>query len=714
MIQDPTNDPIVERKVGNKLLQMRASHKLPSYYDAFPFFYDRALPRIAEKIGKIDGSLNLIDIGANIGDTVSLITDKVDGSFLCVEGDEQFLPFLKKNLEGLKKSKIVIEESFCGESPDQSESLKIRHENGTARLEIDREADGHGGVKLKSLDDIIDEHPYFKKTNLLKTDTDGFDANILRSGRKFLKGTKPVIHFEFDPELYSVNGEDPSAIFDFLYKNGYREALVYDNFGIPIKVIDMADEKEVRGLLAMIDKKKIYYYDILTVHRSKEERYRSLFDSELLSSVSLLDALLNLTKTHLDSAEASLGSTKLQLDSAVIELASAKADLISKANELNEIYYSRGWRFVMYAREILNHLIPKEGARRKTVAFFYGISKKSVKKMLGIKGKIATLFSRGGHHAAISRPKKERKINRQSKKIVFVGHSFHKKTRSTAFMIDYLRQSFEVKEILDESWIGKTRPDLSFVDETYLAVIFWQLVPPENVIQSIKNDNIIYFPMFDDSGGLDLGFWNDYRGLKVVNFSKTLHDKLVNWGFESIYVQYFPKPDKFTPGNKNEVFFWQRLSHLNINIVAKLFGNGDFKIHLHKAVDPGQGFVQPSRVLEKKFKITYSDWFEDKAEMLNLIKQKGIYVAPREFEGIGMSFLEAMAIGKAVIAVNNPTMNEYIEDGKNGYLFDLRHPKGIDLSDIEQVQKSTYEFMQKGYAQWEKDKASIVEFIRQS
>ena len=95
-----------------------------------------------------------------------------------------------------------------------------------------------------------------------------------------------------------------------------------------------------------------------------------------------------------------------------------------------------------------------------------------------------------------------------------------------------------------------------------------------------------------------------------------------------------------------------------------------------------------------------------------LIRQKGIYVAPRDLEGIGMSFLEAMAMGKAVIAVDNPTMNEYIEDGKTGYLFDLKNPKKIDLSNIEQVQKNAFDFMREGRKKWEKDKEKIIDFIK--
>jgi glycosyltransferase involved in cell wall biosynthesis len=428
---------------------------------------------------------------------------------------------------------------------------------------------------------------------------------------------------------------------------------------------------------------------------------------KLSSVLSVLDT----TKSQLDTTKSQLDTTKSQLDTTKSQLDTTKSQLYLRVNELNTIYYSRGWRFLMYLRKILSLVIPKESIRRKFVAFVYNLCKKGIKFFLKIIGVIFSLSLKIKNH--FNDPKfYMRKINKKSNKIVYVGHSYHNKTKSTSFLIEYLKEHFDVEVILDESWIGKPFPDLSFVDESYLAVIFFQLLPPKDVIKNIKNDNLINFPMYDATAGLDLNYWNNYRNLKIVNFSKTLHNRLQGWGLESIYLQYFPKPVNFNPGHTKEVFFWQRLTHLNINTVVKLFRGTSFKIHLHKVIDPGQEFIKPSKEVEKKFKITYSDWFETKDEMLDVIKQKGIYVAPREYEGIGMSFLEAMAMGKAVIAVDNPTMNEYISSGVTGYLFDLKNPKEIDLSNIEQVQKNSYEFMRDGFKKWEKDRQKIINFIK--
>ena len=72
-------------------------------------------------------------------------------------------------------------------------------------------------------------------------------------------------------------------------------------------------------------------------------------------------------------------------------------------------------------------------------------------------------------------------------------------------------------------------------------------------------------------------------------------------------------------------------------------------------------FLHPTKEQQDRFKITYSEWFDTREKIFAVIRRKGIYIPPCELEGIGMSFLETTAMGKAVIAVNNPTMSEYIK-----------------------------------------------------
>ena len=275
-------DPEIKVKIGNKYMFMNMSHTLPINYYRFSN-YDRALPRICEKLKNIDNKLYVVDIGANIGDTVSLITDIVSGNFLCIEGDEKFIPFLEKNTKQIDTtSNILIERCYCGNETE--EKMSIDRANGTAKIIKTDVMENNKNVvlnlEIRSLDKIIENYPDFKDSNILKIDTDGFEIDILSSGKQFIKNSKPLLYFEYTPELYVQNQQDPKIIWEILKECGYKEALVYDNFGCAIEIINIDNQEKINELINKIDKKNIYYYDILTYHNSNN-KYSKILEAEL-------------------------------------------------------------------------------------------------------------------------------------------------------------------------------------------------------------------------------------------------------------------------------------------------------------------------------------------------------------------------------------------------------------------------------------------------
>lgn len=296
-------------------------------------------------------------------------------------------------------------------------------------------------------------------------------------------------------------------------------------------------------------------------------------------------------------------------------------------------------------------------------------------------------------------------------KIVFIAHSYHKKTKSSDFMVEYLKEFYDVEVVYDDEWETGNKIDWGNFDSKYYAVVVWQVFPENEDFKNIPNQNVIFFPMYDQAIRWKFSKWHECKNFKIINFSLALHKKLQKWGFNSMYIQYFVEPKEFTPGIDDEVFFWQRLTKINIKTVKKLFRKSNIKLHIHKAIDPGQKFISPIPEDEKNFNITYSEWFDTKDEMENIKKTKGIYIAPRYFEGIGMSFLEAMAQGKVVIANNQPTMNEYIKNGETGFLCDFNFPKPIKLLNLEKIQQNTYAFAKKGYENWLLDRKKIIDYI---
>ncbi|MGE5558188.1 MAG: glycosyltransferase [Bacillota bacterium] len=297
------------------------------------------------------------------------------------------------------------------------------------------------------------------------------------------------------------------------------------------------------------------------------------------------------------------------------------------------------------------------------------------------------------------------------KKIVLVDHSFHMKTKSSQFIIDLLKERYDVEIIWDTYWKDGIEADLSFVDESHYAVVFWQSLLPVS-LKNLTCKNIVFFPMYDACCSLGADYWYSIRHVKIMNFSKTLFLKLKGFGFQTMYAQFFPPPVCNNGFNDLSLFFWNRTNDVTWRVVKKIIQNADVSsIHIHKAIDPFYDFIAPSAADERKYHITYSDWFASRDDYLGAVKNKSIYIAPRRLEGLGFSFLEAMAMGRAVVAADNPTMNEYIRHGVNGYLFSLKYPRPIDFGNLRLIQRNAFHSIAEGRKKWEAEKDKIYEFI---
>ncbi len=310
-------------------------------------------------------------------------------------------------------------------------------------------------------------------------------------------------------------------------------------------------------------------------------------------------------------------------------------------------------------------------------------------------------------------------------KVAFIDHSFHKKTAATCFLIDILKKNYEVEVFWDESWDRGPRVDLRSISQnSFNPIIFFQIVHyPEEEIYFLKDRNVIVFPMFDASPNLFDHFWRKYTYIsevKFVNFSKTLHQRQKKLGFESRYFQYFLPPDKSArqrPDPKGlKGFFWQRTNRITWNHIRELIKNTNFKsIVLHSAVDPpGFDLVLPAEEEIKKYNIKITRWFNRKEDYSRLVRDADVYFAPRAAEGIGMSFLEAMAMGKCVVAADNPTMNEYISHGKTGLLYDPDNPGPLDFSNIEEISLNAQKYIEEGRQRWLESEKELLDFIQET
>ena len=207
--------------IDDKKIILPPGHLLSFYESVYPK-YDRFLPTVISKIKENDV---IIDIGANVGDTLfRLLNINTKPYYYCIEADNLFFEYLQKNKRSLDtniQNKIVLIKSLVG---DQLKGNLSETTTGTKSL-----IESDLGIKSKKLDDIIMEYK-IKNIKLIKVDVDGYDYNILFSAINELKNNKPDIFFEYMP-LDESGKKNYLRLIEKLNEIGYSNWTMLDNYG---------------------------------------------------------------------------------------------------------------------------------------------------------------------------------------------------------------------------------------------------------------------------------------------------------------------------------------------------------------------------------------------------------------------------------------------------------------------------------------------------
>ncbi len=260
-------DPVVRYKINGVMLKMPMSQMTPKFMKENPN-YDRQLPKICEQIKeKVGRNLSIIDVGANIGDTVINIGMK-DAKYLLVEGCSKYYELISDNLQNNYNYKL--EKCFLGDAGSATGTYKIITDHGTACLSPVTDTNENSSITI-TLDDLLRKYPF--APDILKIDTDGFDFAVMRGAEDTLRTHKPYIYFEWGIEDLIKNNEDPVSIWNYLNNLGYKKAYIYDNFGSLLTVISTDDYEALKLLSNYIinaKPRKIWYYDVLLINECKK------------------------------------------------------------------------------------------------------------------------------------------------------------------------------------------------------------------------------------------------------------------------------------------------------------------------------------------------------------------------------------------------------------------------------------------------------------
>lgn len=215
-------NPLVRYDLDGASLLLPLEHNLPLYRQEYPQ-YSTNIPRIAAYLQTKYPTLKIIDVGANIGDTAVMLRHKVKSPILCIEGSERYFPLLKANTAHVPD--VTLAQVFVHVT-DEIKDVSFHYAGGTASFCADQQGEP---MKTQSLTSILTEYPQFSDAKFIKIDTDGLDICIIRSAIPLLGQLKPVLFFEYVPQLSTC--EPMLSIFAELHHIGYETVIIYDNLG---------------------------------------------------------------------------------------------------------------------------------------------------------------------------------------------------------------------------------------------------------------------------------------------------------------------------------------------------------------------------------------------------------------------------------------------------------------------------------------------------
>jgi FkbM family methyltransferase len=252
------SDPAVDCSLGAYNLRLPLSHELPFYRRTFPD-YACNLGRVSFYARQKYPNLIMIDVGANIGDSVAIVHQYSDHPVLCLEGEPRFFRLLKENTRNLPG--VEIEQTFIGAPGDHVANVDACHGNAQVLL-----GPTPGPASICTLSEALARHPRFAAAKLLKIDAEGFDCRIIAAETELLNGNRPILFFEYYPKCSELVGQKAFPVFATLCSLGYSLILIYQNLGRYFMSLTLDQPDTIEDLHHYISDLE-GYCDVVAFHR---------------------------------------------------------------------------------------------------------------------------------------------------------------------------------------------------------------------------------------------------------------------------------------------------------------------------------------------------------------------------------------------------------------------------------------------------------------
>jgi len=202
--------------------------------------WDRMLrPILAEHVG--DENDLVVDVGANLGGSlVEMRLGAPAARFVCLEPSRRFASALRRTVRANGWRNVRVLRVAAGAANER----RTLYVNPTTASVVaagygERTPIGAERVDVRKLDDLLgDDGP----VAFLKSDTDGFDLDVLLGAKQTIARDRPALFFELDPGLLAWGGQEAEKLATFLEDFGYGELRAFAPGGVDLGPVARADE----------------------------------------------------------------------------------------------------------------------------------------------------------------------------------------------------------------------------------------------------------------------------------------------------------------------------------------------------------------------------------------------------------------------------------------------------------------------------------------
>jgi FkbM family methyltransferase len=236
----------------------------------FQPYREIGLARTVQAVSNAGSTGVVLDIGANIGDSLAVICRHSHLHVICVEASDFFAGYLRQNVDRFFLDRATVVQAFVT-SQRGGAPQGLAHWGGTAKPVASPFTEHCGAFAIQDLVAQAGE------IALLKIDTDGYDLDIIRGAFEAGDVGQPrfPIYFEFeiteteDAAVRSL-ADNGVAFFEHMAEVGYGRAFIWDDPGRFYGMIDLSEPAYIRNAInymTHLRHRPVWGFDICLIGR---------------------------------------------------------------------------------------------------------------------------------------------------------------------------------------------------------------------------------------------------------------------------------------------------------------------------------------------------------------------------------------------------------------------------------------------------------------